>query len=69
MTIARGYERPDAERVRDLRRRVRAAMEQSPATLDGPARIEERYMSEPLPVRKARAIALKLSVILHKGNG
>lgn len=54
------YERPDTERVVDLRGRVRAAMEHPPVTWDGPARIEDRYLSEPLPVRKARAIALKL---------
>jgi len=51
----------DSARVIDLRRRVRAAMEQPPARWDCPARIDERYMSEPLPVRKARAIALKLA--------
>jgi len=36
-------------------------MEQPPVKWDCPARIDDRYMPEPLPVRKARAIALKLS--------
>ncbi len=53
--------RPDTERVTDLRHRVRAAMEQPPVKWDCPARIDDRYIAEPLPVRKARAIALKLS--------
>ncbi len=52
-------ERPTTPRVADLRARVRAAMEQEPAGWDCPKRIDERFMSEPLPVRKARAIALK----------
>jgi formate C-acetyltransferase len=54
-------QRADTERVADLRRRVRAAMERPPAPSRCPERIEERHLSEPLPVRKARAIALKLS--------
>ncbi|MBM4049265.1 MAG: hypothetical protein FJ279_29555, partial [Planctomycetes bacterium] len=54
-------DRRDTERVADLRRRVRAAMEKPPVRWNCPARIEERYMGEPLAVRKARAIALKLS--------
>jgi pyruvate-formate lyase len=49
------------ERVADLRRRVRDAMEVAPVGWDCPERIDEAWMSEPLPVRKARAIALKLS--------
>ena len=61
MTIAEIYQRPDTERVLNLRRRVREAMERPPVTWDCPVRIEDRYMSESLPVRKARAIALKLS--------
>ncbi|MFQ6098277.1 MAG: pyruvate formate lyase family protein, partial [Armatimonadota bacterium] len=52
---------PDTQRVKDLRRRVRAAMEQPPVAWDCPARIDDAHMHEPLPVRKARAIALKLS--------
>ena len=51
----------DTERVKQLRQRVRDAMKFSPVAWDGPARIDDRYMAEPLPVRKARAIALKLS--------
>lgn len=52
---------PDTERVVDLRRRVRAAMERPPVPWTCPARIDDRFLSEPLPVRKSRAIALKLS--------
>ncbi len=62
---------PDTIRVLDLRERVRAAMEIGPAPWECPPRIKERFMSEPLAVRKARAIALKLShmpVDLWKGQ-
>jgi len=52
---------PDTPRVVDLRRRVRDAMEQPPVAWDCPQRIDDRYMAEPLPVRKARAVGLKLS--------
>jgi formate C-acetyltransferase len=52
---------PQTQRVANLRQRVRAAMSQPPCTWDCPARIYEQYMHEPLPVRKAHAIALKLS--------
>lgn len=52
---------PDTSRVADLRRRVRDAMDQPPAAWDCPARIDECFMSEPLAVRKARAVELKLS--------
>ena len=45
----------------DLRRRVREAMALPPCTWDCPARIDDCHMGELLPVRKARAIALKLS--------
>ncbi|MBI4553195.1 MAG: hypothetical protein HY710_13115 [Candidatus Latescibacteria bacterium] len=51
----------DTERVADLRRRVRAAMERPPVKWECPACIDDRFLSEPLPVRKSRAIALKLS--------
>jgi len=51
----------DTARLADLRQRVRDAMEQPPVRWDCPERIDERFMAEPLPVRKARAIALKLS--------
>jgi len=47
--------------VADLRRRVRAAMERPPVRWACPERIDEGHMAEPLPVRKARAIALKLA--------
>ncbi|MFL7811299.1 MAG: pyruvate formate lyase family protein, partial [Anaerolineae bacterium] len=52
---------PDTARVADLRARVRAAMEREAVPWEGPARIDARYIDEPLAVRKARAIALKLS--------
>ncbi len=56
-------ERTDTARVADLRRRVRAAMGRPPVGWDCPARIDERFVSEPLAVRKARAVALKLSAM------
>jgi len=55
--------RADTPRVADLRRRVRDAMEAPPISWACPARIDERHMSEPLPVRQARALALKLSLM------
>ena len=51
----------DTVRVRELRRRVRDAMREPAVVWDCPAHIDSRYMPEPLAVRKARAIALKLS--------
>ena len=54
---------PDTPRVADLRRRVREAMKVDPVRWDCPARIDEAYMAEPVAVRKARAIALKLSAM------
>jgi pyruvate-formate lyase len=51
---------PDTMRVLDLRRRVRTAMDAPPIPGPCPQRIDDRFMSEPLIVRKARAIALKL---------
>lgn len=51
---------PDFPRVLDLRRRVREAMERPPLRREVPPRIDTRLMAEPLPVRKAHAIALKL---------
>jgi len=51
----------DTSRVLDLRRRVLEAMKRPPVRWDGPTHIAPRFMSEPLAVRKARAIALKLS--------
>lgn len=55
---------PDTERVMDLRQRVRRAMEQPPVgrtRTEEATSIDQRFMTEPLAVRKARAIALKLS--------
>ena len=52
---------PETPRVADLRRRVRAAMEEPPAAWDYPTRIPPEQMAEPLAVRKARAMALKLA--------
>ncbi|MDP6776535.1 MAG: pyruvate formate lyase family protein [Candidatus Latescibacteria bacterium] len=54
-------ERRNTSRVADLRRRVREAMDVPPVSWDCPERIDEAHMGEPLPVRKARAIALKLA--------
>ena len=54
---------PETPRVADLRRRVRDAMELDPVGWSCPDRIDQCFMSEPLAVRKARAIALKLSVM------
>lgn len=55
--------RPDSPRVVRLRQRVRDAMEAPPENWDCPARIDAQYMDEPLAVRKARALALKLSLM------
>ncbi|MDP6380057.1 MAG: hypothetical protein QF662_01825, partial [Phycisphaerae bacterium] len=51
----------DTQRVLDLRQRVRDAMEVPPETWECPAAIDEKFMGEPIPLRKARAISLKLS--------
>lgn len=56
-------QRPDTPRVADLRQRVRDAMDVPPCDWQCPERIAECYMSEPLPVRKARAMALKLAAM------
>ena len=56
-------QRRDTERVADLRRRVRSAMDVPPAPWKCPESIDERFMSEPLAVRKARAVELKLSAM------
>lgn len=61
--VARILHRVDSERVKDLRQRVREAMDKPSLGGDCPARIDDRFMSEPLPVRQARAVALKLSSI------
>jgi len=54
---------PDTPRLLDLRQRVRAAMEEPPVHWECPPRIDARYLAEPLAVRKARAFALKLSIM------
>jgi hypothetical protein len=61
--LSRIVAREDTARVVDLRRRVRAAMERPPVPWTCPQAIASQYMGDPLPVRKARAIALKLSVM------
>jgi pyruvate-formate lyase len=61
MITTQTYKHIDTKRVADLRRRVRDAMEKPPVRWDCPTRIDEKYMSEPIPVRKGRAVALKLS--------
>ena len=53
--------RVETPRVAALRRRVRDAMELPAVPWEGPGRIAGDLMSQPLPVRKAHAIALKLS--------
>ena len=55
--------RQDTERVADLRRRVRAAMERPPVEWQCPPAIDARFVDEPLAVRKARAIATKLAAM------
>jgi len=55
------YLYPETPRVADLRRRVRAAMEEPPVAWDCPARIPAEQLAAPLIVRKARAVALKLA--------
>ncbi len=61
--MARVWEYVETERVRDLRRRVREAMEVAPIQWACPPRLAEAEMDAPLPVRKARALALKLSLM------
>jgi pyruvate-formate lyase len=61
--ISEVLKRPSTERVIDLRRRVREAMKRPPVRWDCPERIDERFLDEPLPVRKARAIARKLAAM------
>jgi formate C-acetyltransferase len=51
----------DTPRVADLRLRVRLAMERPPCGWACPQRIDEQYMAEPVQIRKARAVALKLA--------
>ena len=60
-TVTHVWSLADTPRVADLRLRVRSAMEQPPVAWDCPKRIDERFMGEPVAVRKARAVALKLS--------
>jgi formate C-acetyltransferase len=54
---------PDTMRVLDLRRRVRDAMDVAPVAGGCPERIPDGQMSEPLIVRKARAVSLKLAAM------
>lgn len=54
---------PDTLRVLDLRQRVRAAMEVDPIPAACPERLDERFMGEPLIMRKARATAVKLATL------
>jgi pyruvate-formate lyase len=63
MTHVEATFEPTAEtaRVADLRRRVRDAMERPPAAWDCPPAIDAAHLDDPLPIRKARAIALKLA--------
>jgi formate C-acetyltransferase len=57
------HQRQDTPRVVDLRRRVRDAMDQPSEDYVFPDHIAAEYLGEPLPVRKARALALKLSLM------
>ncbi|HUS93266.1 MAG TPA: hypothetical protein VM695_15520, partial [Phycisphaerae bacterium] len=61
--VAELQQTPSTARVADLRRRVREAMERPPVAWACPERIDEAHRGEPLAVRKARAIALKLSAM------
>ncbi|MBD3180987.1 hypothetical protein GF312_01775 [Candidatus Poribacteria bacterium] len=64
MIDTQAYIHTETERVMDIRRRVRDAMEQPPSGgWKCPDRINDKYMSDPIPIRKARAIALKLSTM------
>ena len=51
----------DTARAANLRRRVREAMKTPPVDWACPKRVAQEHGLEPLPVRKARAIALKLA--------
>lgn len=53
----------DTPRLMDLRRRVRAAMYEPSETWQGPPRIDPLDPAEPVIIRKARAIAAKLSAM------
>ena len=55
------YAFTDTPRVAALRGRVREAMERPAVEWDCPERIDDKYMSGPLAVRKARALGLKLA--------
>ncbi|MFO7957398.1 MAG: pyruvate formate lyase family protein [Candidatus Brocadiia bacterium] len=59
--MVNAVELEDTPRILNLRERVREAMKQPPVAWDCPERIAEEHMADPLPVRKARAIELKLS--------
>ena len=62
-SIAQIRKHSDTKRVADLRQRVRSAMDEVEFAVkwECPERIDACYMSEPLAMRKARAIALKLA--------
>jgi hypothetical protein len=53
----------DTPRVADLRSRLRLAMEQPPVRWDCSTRIEPLDPAEPVAVRKARPMALKLAAL------
>ena len=57
-----GQIRP-TDRVKELRERVRAAMYREAVMWQCPERVDDAVMAEPVAVRKARAIALKLSAM------
>jgi len=59
--LADAWDLDQTERVKDLRDRVRTAMERPPEPWHCPERIDACHASESLAVRKARAVALKLS--------
>ena len=53
----------DTARIRDLRHRVRTTMTVAPENWMGPERIDDAFMNEPVALRRARAIAAKLSAM------
>ena len=62
-SIAQIRKHPDTKRVAELRQRVRTSMDEVEFAVkwECPERIDAGHMSEPLAMRKARAIALKLA--------
>jgi choline trimethylamine-lyase len=61
--VEKTHQHVDSSRVADLRERVRRAMDEATPAVpwECPERIDVSHMEEPLAVRKARAIALKLA--------